>query len=194
MATRFTRTRMTLSVGAGCLVLGSLIAYAAIPTILATGRSDYIGLAGGPATLIARHLITPAGETTGAWHYHPGYVYNIVKSGTITVEDGCGEINQYSAGHAFETSDGRVHRAYNLGEVDAVEYNTFVNIGSNNTTLTKFIPNNERRCGPPSTVGECAANGWRRFNHPAPFANQGQCIAYVNHRPTITLLVPEDPL
>ena len=100
MATRSTRITMTLSIGAGCLVLGSVIAYAAIPTILAIGKSDHIGLAGGPATLIARHLVTPAGETTGAWHYHPGYVYNVVKSGTVVVEDGCGEVKEYSAGRS----------------------------------------------------------------------------------------------
>jgi hypothetical protein len=194
MATTSTRTRLKLSIGAGGLVLGSLIAYAAIPTILAIGQSDHIGLAGGPATLVARHLVTPAGETTGAWHYHPGYVYNIVKSGTVVVEDGCGAVKEYTAGQAFETSEGRVHRAYNLGDVDAVEYNMFVNIGSNNSTLTKLIPNNERRCGPPSTVDECAGSGWMGFNHPAPFDNQGQCVAYVRHRRTITLLVPEDPL
>lgn len=193
MATK-SRRITTLSIGAGCLVLGSFIVYAAIPTILAVGKSDYIGLAGGPATLIARHLVTPAGETTGAWHYHPGYVYNVVKSGTVVVEDGCGEVKEYSAGQAFETSDGRVHRAYNLGEVDAVEYNMFVNIGANNSTLTKLIPNNQRRCGPPSTVNECTGSGYLRFNHPTTFANQGRCIAYVNGRRTITLLVPEDPL
>jgi hypothetical protein len=193
MARSPTRTTMAVSLGAGCLVLGSLIAYAAIPTILAIGRSDYIGLTGGPATLIARHLVTPAGETTGAWHYHPGYVYNVVKSGTITVEDGCGAIAHYSAGEAFETSEGRVHRAYNLGEVDAVEYNMFINIGDN-ATLTKFIPGNERRCGPPSTAAECLSGGWTKFDHPSTFGNQGQCVAYVKHRETITLLVPEDPL
>jgi len=193
MATKSTRTKIALSIAAGSLVIGSVIAFAAIPTILAIGKSDYIGLTGGPATLIARHLLTPAGETTGAWHYHPGYVYNVVKSGTIVVEDGCGEVNQYSAGQAFETSEGRVHRAYNLGEVDAVEYNMFINIG-NNATLTKFIPNNERRCGPPSTVDECKGSGWTTFNHPHAFGSQGQCVAYVNQRPTITVLVPEDPL
>jgi hypothetical protein len=193
MATRSTRTTMTLSIGTGCLVLGSVIAYAAIPKILGVGRSDYIGLAGGPATLVARRLVTPAGETTGAWHYHPGYVYNVVKSGTLTVEDGCGAVNQYSAGEAFESSDGRVHRAYNLGEVDALEYNMFINIG-NSATLTKFIPNDEQRCGPPSTADECMGGGWVKFNHPSAFGNQGQCVAYVKGRETITLLVPEDPL
>lgn len=112
---------------------------------------------------------------------------------TIAVEDGCGAVKYYSAGEAFETSEGRVHKAYNLGDVDAVEYNMFINIGDS-ATLTKFIPNNERRCGPPSTADECLGGGWMKFDHPTAFTNQGQCIADFNGRPTITLLVPEDPL
>jgi hypothetical protein len=80
----------------------------------------------GPATLTARTLKTPVGETTGAWHYHPGFVYNVVRQGTITIEDGCGSVQTYIAGQAFETSEGRVHRAYNLWSVDEIESNMFV--------------------------------------------------------------------
>jgi hypothetical protein len=36
------------------------------------------------------------------------------------------DLSTYTAGQAFETSEGRVHRAYNLGAVDAIEYNMFV--------------------------------------------------------------------
>jgi hypothetical protein len=195
MATKSLKTRMMLAFGAGSLVIGGSIAYA-VTFERWDGTSDHIALAGGPARLIARRLTTHVGETeeTAAWHYHPGYVYNVVAQGTIIVEDGCGEINQYSAGEAFETSDGRVHRAYNLGDVDAIEYNMFVNLGEGNATITKTIPQNEQRCGPPGTVEECKGGGWVKFDWPTPFANQGACIAYVNNRPTITLLVPADPL
>ena len=92
----------------------------------------------------------------------------------------------------FETSEGRVHSAYNLGNVDAIESNMFV--GPPGRPITVLIPGDERRCGPPSTVAECMGHGWTAFNHPTTFANQGACIAYVRHRPTITVLVPEDPL
>ena len=85
-----------------------------------------------------------------------------------------------SKGEAFETSEGRVHRAYNLGSEDAMEYNMFV--GPPDRPIGVNIPNNEHRCGPPSTVEECQNGGWATFNHPAPFANQGACVAYVNHR------------
>src|SRR3954447_14856946 len=107
----------------------------------------------GPAQLTARVLTTPVGEVTGAWHYHPGYVYNVVTQGTVTIEDGCGGIHQYSKGEAFETSEGRVHRAYNLGTEDAMEHNMFV--GPPGRPITVNIPNNEQRCGPPSTAAEC---------------------------------------
>jgi quercetin dioxygenase-like cupin family protein len=184
------RRKLTLVLGLSLLASG--VIYAAVVLELWVGTSDHIGLWNGPATLTARTLKTPVGETTGLWHYHPGYVYNVVRQGTITVEDGCGSTQVYSAGQAFETSEGRVHRAYNLGGVDAIESNMFV--GPPGRPITVLIPNNERRCGPPSSVDECKGDGWASFNHPSPFANQGECVAYVNHRPRVTVLVPEDPL
>ena len=193
MATKSPISTLKLVIGAGSLVIGATIAYA-VTFERWDGTSDDIGLTGGPARLVARKLTTHVGETTGAWHYHPGYVYNVVAEGTVTIEDGCGEVKQYSAGQAFETSDGRVHRAYNLGTVDAVEYNMFVNIGANSVTITKPIPNNERRCGPPSTVDECKDGSWEEFDWPTAFVSQGECVAYVNNRPAITVLVPADPL
>jgi hypothetical protein len=182
--------KLTLVIVVSLLAVG--VVYAAMTLELWVGTSNHIGLWNGPAKLTARTLKTPIGETTGPWHYHPGYVYNVVRQGTITIEDGCGSIQSYSVGQAFETSEGRVHRAYNLGDVDAVESNMFV--GPPGRPITVFIPGNERRCGPPSTVDECKGDGWASFNFPSPFANQGQCIEYVNHRARVTLLVPEDPL
>jgi hypothetical protein len=179
-----------LVITAGLLTSG--VIYGAIALERWDGMSDHIGLWNGPAALTARTLNTPRGEITGPWHYHPGFVYNVVRQGTVTVEDGCGVIQSYDAGQAFETSEGRVHRAYNLGSVDAIESNMFV--GPPGRPITVFIPNNERRCGPPSTVAECRDNGWTHFNHPTTFANQGQCIEYVNHRQRVTVLLPEDPL
>lgn len=181
-----------VTIGAAILAIGSAVAYAAIVLIRYDALSPYIGLQAGPAMVTARVLNTPVGETNGAWHYHPGFVYNVVVQGTITIEDGCGEINHYTAGQAFETSEGRVHRAYNLGAQDAIEYNMFV--GPQGRPIGVNIPNNEHRCGPPSTVDECRNGGWATFNHPERFANQGQCVAYVNHRPRVTLLLPEDPI
>lgn len=192
MQTPHARITRILTLGTAATLLGSLAAYAAITVFRQDAYSPYIGLRAGEAQLTARVLRTPVGETSGAWHYHPGNVYNVVTQGTITIEDGCGEINQYSKGQAFETSEGRVHRAYNLGTEDAVEYNMF--IGPPNRPIGVNIPNNEHRCGPPSSADECTNGRWATFNHPAPFANQGACIAYVNHRQRVTVLVPEDPI
>jgi hypothetical protein len=184
------RRKVLLVVCISLLVSG--VIYAAVALELYVGTSNHIGLWKGPATLTARTLKTAVGETTGAWHYHPGYVYNVVRQGSITVEDGCGAVQTYNAGQAFETSEGRVHRAYNLGSEDAIESNMFV--GPPGRPITVFIPNNEQRCGPPSRAEECEEGGWARFNHPSTFENRWQCIQYVRHRPRVTLLVPEDPL
>jgi len=96
-------------------------------------------------------------------------------------------------GQAFETSEGRIHRAYNLGADDEKEYNMFVG-PMGRPIITVNIPNNQRLCGPPSTVQECQDQGWTRFDYPTPFSNQGACVAYVNHRARVTVLVPEDAL
>src|SRR5215467_11074495 len=186
----FPGLKTLLACGAVLLLCGFV--YAAVPLELYVGTSNHIGLWDGPATLTARTLKTPVGETTGTWHYHPGYVYNVVRSGAITVEDGCGNVQTLNAGQAFETSEGRVHRAYNLGGTDAIESNMFV--GPPGRPMTVQIPNNERRCGPPSTVEECKNDGWASFDFPSSFLNQGQCVDFVRNRPRITLLVPEDPL
>ena len=81
-----------LSIGTAVLAVGSVVVYAAIVMFRQDAFSEYIGLRGGPAQLTARVLRTPVGETTGAWHYHPGYVYNVVTQGRITIEDGCGQV------------------------------------------------------------------------------------------------------
>ncbi len=187
--------RIKLFAGMGILAISSLVVYAAMPpvaTILGAGTNASAPLYGGnPARVTARHLVTPAGDL-GNWHYHPGYVHNVVTQGTIKIEDGCGDAPSYSVGDAFETSEGRVHRAINEGTVDAIEYNMF--IGPMGRPLGVPIPGNERRCGPASNVNECRRDGWRRFDFPYSFGNRGECIAYVNQRQRVTLLVPEDPL
>lgn len=84
------RFRLRLVIGLTLLVTGAV--YASVALELFSGTSDHIGLWNGPSTLTARTLETKVGETTGPWHYHPGYVYNVVREGTITVEDGCGAV------------------------------------------------------------------------------------------------------
>jgi len=188
------RTKIKLFAGIAVLGASTLIIYAAlppVPTILGAGDHADAPLWDGPARVTARHLVTPAGDV-GGWHYHPGYVYNVVTQGTIKIEDGCGEAPSYSAGQAFETSEGRVHRAINEGTVDAVEYNMFV--APPGRPLGVSIPGNERRCGPVGRLDQCQGNGWQMFDFPNRFRNKWECIAYVLKRKRTTVLVPEDPL
>jgi quercetin dioxygenase-like cupin family protein len=185
------RIKLVLLIGSGLLAV-TAVAYAAIiPVILGTGLNADAPLVGGPASVTFRHLTTTPGDV-GAWHYHPGYVHNVVTAGAMKIEDGCGASSTYSAGQAFETSEGRVHRAINEGAVDAVEYNVFIR--EEGKPLTRFTPGNERRCGPPSKVEECKDGGWMQFDFPNAFPTQGACVAYVLGRPRVNLLVPQDPL
>jgi quercetin dioxygenase-like cupin family protein len=174
------------------VVLVGVTAYAASTMILAVGTIPHSELFDGPATVTVRTLTIPPGEV-GAWHYHPGYAFNVVKSGTLTVEDGCGGEETLTPGQAFEEMSGEVHRAKNLSATDeVVVYNTF--IMPEGKLTTRNIPNNERRCGPPNDVDECKDGGWANFTHPRSFNNQGECTEYFRHRPRNVILVPEDPL
>lgn len=186
------RLKLTLVIGSGLLAISGVVAYATIiPVILGDGTNADAPLVSGPATVTFRQLTTTPGDV-GTWHYHPGYVHNVVTAGAIKIEDGCGAAPTYRAGQAFETSEGRVHRAINEGTVDAAEFNVFIR--EQGKPLTRFIPNNERRCGPPSNVEECMGGGWQMFDFPQAFGNQGACVKFVRQRPRVNLLVPQDPL
>lgn len=190
---RFKTTRRRVIAISAAVLLTAVTAYAAVTVILAVGTIPNSDLFNGPATVTVRTLTITPGESL-AWHYHPGYAYNVVKSGTLTVEDGCGgDPETLTPGQAFEEMDGRVHRARNLSaNEDVVVYNTF--IVPQGKPTTRNIPNNEQRCGPPIDVDECKDEGWLKFNHPQTFFNQGQCIDFVKHRPRNVIPLPEDPL
>ncbi len=184
---------LVIAISLSALLLG-VTAYAAATFVLAVGTIPHSELFDGPATVTVRTLTIRPGEVL-AWHYHPGYAFNVVKSGVLTVEDGCGGEETLNANdpsnNAFEEMNGRVHRAKNLGSTDVVVYNTFIVPQGKPTTVN--IPGNERRCGPPSDVNECKDDGWEKFTHPRSFSDQGDCVQYVRHRPRIVLPVPEDP-
>lgn len=52
------------------------------------------------------------GQAVG-FHYHTGPVYNIIQSGTLTEDDGCGNIETHSAGDAFFEGPGHIHEVRN---------------------------------------------------------------------------------
>src|SRR5215203_3250906 len=102
---------VVIAISLGVVLLG-VIAYAQT-NILAVGTIPHSELFDGPATVTVRTLTIDPGASL-AWHYHPGYAFNVVKSGALTVEDGCGGEEMLFPGDAFEELDGRVHRAKNL--------------------------------------------------------------------------------
>ena len=187
--TRF-RKPLVIAASLGVLVL-AVVTYAATTLILAVGTIPGSQLINGPATVTVRTLTIKPGEML-AWHYHPGYAFNVIKSGTLTTEDGCGGEELLTPGQAFEETEGRVHRAKNLGTEDVLVYNTFIVPQGRPTTVN--IPGNIQQCGPPRDVDECKDDGWSKFTWPRSFSNQGDCVAYVLHRPQLVLPVPEDPL
>ena len=90
MKTNHLRNKPALVVGLSIFILFGVIAYAATIDILAVGtiaRSEFFD---GPATVTVRTLTLAPGDVL-SWHYHLGYAFNVVKSGALTVEDGCGE-------------------------------------------------------------------------------------------------------
>jgi quercetin dioxygenase-like cupin family protein len=186
------RNKLALVVGLSIIILSGVIVYASTTLILAVGTIPNSQLFDGPATVTVRTLTINPGEVL-AWHYHPGYAFNVVKSGTLTVEDGCeGAEETLMPGQAFEEMEGHVHRAKNLSATEpVVVYNTFIVPQGKPTTVN--LANNQRRCGPPSDADECKDDGWMKFTNPGSFSNQGECVDYVRHRARIILPVPPDP-
>jgi len=130
----------------------------------------------GPVNFTVRILTLKPGEKL-PWHYHPGYAFNVVKTGTLTVEDGCGSQRTLTEGQGFEEVDGRVHRGRNLTDKDVVVYDSFLIPKDKQTTIT--FTGEERHCGPPQVVDECQDNGWKNFNHPQTFTDMKQCLTFI---------------
>jgi quercetin dioxygenase-like cupin family protein len=174
---RLSPLKRKLAVVIGLIALAGfgVTAYAAITNVLGSGNIDHSETLGGPASVTVRTISFAPGEV-GAWHYHPGPLFNVVTQGTVTVEDGCGGETSYTVGQAFEEG-GRVHRPKNLGGVPTFAYQTFVIPQGEPTTVN--IPGNVQRCGPARTVDECRNDGWINFNFPTTFNNQRECIAFV---------------
>jgi quercetin dioxygenase-like cupin family protein len=143
----------------------------------------------GPVKVSVRELTIKPGEELSL-HYHPGHVFIVVKSGTLTVEDGCGGEKKLTPGQGLEERNGRVHRGKNVDADDVVVYDIFITVPGKPTTA--IIPTNERRCGPPKDLEECRSN-WRKFNHPQSFTNQRECVHFVRQMPRTLMPGPEGP-
>ncbi|MGW1026011.1 cupin domain-containing protein [Streptomyces sp. NPDC002577] len=99
-------------------------------TILAIGTSAgtlKIKPPKGPADVVVRTVTIEPGGSTG-WHYHPGQVIAVVKSGTLTrTMDDC-SVESNPAGTAFVEPSGpdHVHIGRNLGTEPVVLYLTYL--------------------------------------------------------------------
>lgn len=168
------RHRWIMSTAAAVVLLLGITVYSAIPTTIAIGEMDHSEFVGGPATVTVRTLEIIPGEIT-SWHYHTGLgALNVVKQGTLVIEDGCGGETVYSVGDAFLEPSNRVHRGKNLASDAVITAQTFVvAVGSG------LAVNTGQLCGQPASVNECRNGGWMAFNHPRGFANQGDCEQFV---------------
>jgi quercetin dioxygenase-like cupin family protein len=170
---KFGRWTIILSVAAIVSIVAT--AYALTNTLLAGGTiasSTLFG--GGPATIRMAQVTLEPGDTI-PWHYHPGRAYIIVKTGTVTEELGCGGTETFSAGDAFEETTQSVHQMRNLGSTQAQLYVTVLVPAGSPTTINTGGP----MCGPPVDVDSCKLDGWKNFDHPRTFVDQGDCIQFV---------------
>lgn len=164
---------------ASCLatsLLGAALYSAATGDMSVVGTIPDSQVFDGPVTVAVRALTLKPGEEL-PWHYHPGYAFNVVKSGTLTVEDGCGGQKTLTAGQGFEETDSRVHRGKNLSDKETLVYDTFFIRQGKPITVT--VPGNQARCGPPNKADECRHDGWRRVTHPQRLTNEAQCLNLV---------------
>jgi quercetin dioxygenase-like cupin family protein len=170
---RTIRLRTAIAAGLGAVIVIGVTVYAATSTILGVGTFSHFEPFGGPATITTRSLAVAANEVLG-WHQHPGIgAYTIVKSGTLTVEDGCGAEVVYPQGSAFVEPPGRVHRG-KAGDTPVETIQAFVvPVGM------AFSVNVPQSCGAPLTLTECRNDGWSAFTYPRTFANEGDCVRYV---------------
>jgi len=98
-------------------------------TVLAKGTSDgtIAVKSHGRTDVVVREITIAPGGSTG-WHYHPGQLIAVVKSGTITRTLSDCSVETTSAGAAFVEPAGthHVHIGRNLGTEPVVLYVTYV--------------------------------------------------------------------
>jgi len=156
--------------------LCTITAYGAVITVrLALGTIPSSELFNGGAADVAVSQITMQPGDVIPWHYHPGRAYVIVKSGTVTEENGCGGNEVFTAGQAFEEPIPRVHQVRNTGSVPAELFATVIAPAGQPRTINTAGP----LCGPPTIVEQCKNDGWMNFNFPRAFDNQGDCVSSV---------------
>jgi quercetin dioxygenase-like cupin family protein len=79
----------------------------------------------GPANAEMVGLTLKPGDVI-PWHYHQGPAYVIVTRGTLTEDDGCGQVREFGAGSAFSEEPGHIHQVSNQGHGSVALYFTAV--------------------------------------------------------------------
>src|SRR5512132_2570806 len=100
MKNKIRRKGLAIGISLGVVLL-AITAYSATSNILVEGTIPSSVFFEGPVKVTVRTLTIKPGEAL-PWHYHPGYAFNVVKSGTLTVESGCGGEETLAPGDAFE--------------------------------------------------------------------------------------------
>ena len=174
---RFNSNRKLALVVVLCAIaVFAITAYAAVTQLrLAQGSIAFSELFNGPALVTMTKITLQPGDVV-PWHYHPGKVYVIVQSGTITEDSGCGGSEVLTAGEAFEEAIPRVHQVRNEGTEPAVLFATLIVPSGQPLAISTGGP----LCGPPTNKDQCKDNGWMHFNFPRSFENQGDCVANIN--------------
>ena len=169
------RRKLVLLLALCGVALFAVAAFALTIENLAFGRIAFLERFNGPADVYIDRLTLEPGETV-PWHYHPGDAYVVVKTGTLTFTDGCGNVTRYSAGDAFFEPVGGVHQITNEGTVQSEFFGTIVApAGAPEVTFV-----GGPLCGPPASAEQCQDGGWMSFNNPA-FKNQGECVSVAEH-------------
>jgi quercetin dioxygenase-like cupin family protein len=78
-----------------------------------------------PHDVIDSSIVLAPGDLV-AFHYHPGPVFVVVATGTLTEDDGCGNIETHSPGTAFQEVPGHIHMVINKGTDTVQLYSTSI--------------------------------------------------------------------
>jgi quercetin dioxygenase-like cupin family protein len=170
----FSKRRLTIALVFGVLIISVITVQALTSVRLATGIIPSSEVFNGPTEVTVTHITMQPGDTI-PWHYHPGKVYVVLQSGTITEDEGCGGSEVFTAGQAFEEPIPRVHQVRNTGATAAELYVTFLTPSGQPRTVNTAGP----LCGPPKEKDQCKEDGWMVFNFPRSFENEGDCVSLV---------------
>ena len=170
---KITRMKIGIAASLAAVFVVGITVYASTSLTHGVGTFSHFDLFGGAATMTTRTLSINANEVLG-WHQHPGVgAYTIVKSGTLTIEDGCGGETVHPQGTAFIEPPGRVHRG-KAGPDPVETVQTFVVPAG--LAFSVSVP---QVCGAPLGIDECRNNGWSAFTYPRAFSNEGDCVSHV---------------